>query len=289
MKKKIGLLGMVFLIVIQMLIPCSVSFAFDADEHDSYMSQVLFGDEAFADSKSTKIQNYVKMFEYASYLSIDQFNGNGQDKLTFLKKQKVKGLPKLSEIDFTSNSTHRSYTHRGWNFTYVVQKGQKTDKANWSARKNILRSTANCVFDFGFFNELFGKYCDKNDAFCELIYYVHILGDHLEADKYTVEDLIIPCARANYSESNPDIFGDLSAAFTVLFSDQKDSLTYSSLTSEMDTLAEKARTLAGTTGGINTDEKFEEYHQYEEDLMDLLIAYVPLLLKEEDFFSEVFY
>ncbi len=58
---------------------------------------------------------------------------------------------------------------------------------------------------------------------------------------------------------------------------------------KLDTLAENTRALVGTRGGINTDEKFIEYHAYEEDLMDLLISYIPLLLEKEAFFKDVFY
>lgn len=57
---------------------------------------------------------------------------------------------------------------------------------------------------------------------------------------------------------------------------------------ELDNLAEKARSLAGTKGGMN-DTNFYQYHQYADDLMNLLISYIPLLLENEEFFKTEFY
>ncbi len=91
------------------------------------------------------------MLEYASYLAIDQSGGNGEEKLNFLKSKKARHLPKLAEFDLTGifYGNHRNYTHRGWDYAYPVPKDESQDKANWPARKNILRSTVNKVCDFG--------------------------------------------------------------------------------------------------------------------------------------------
>ena len=271
------------------IMPCA--YAYDAQEHDSYLEQVLFGDAEYKASQTGAKKEKIQMLEYASYLAIDQYRSDGQTELDYLKSHKVKSLPPLAQFDLTGifYGSHRNYTHRGWNYQYIVPKGEKYDKANWTVRKDILRSTANKIFDFGFFNELFGKYCTKNESFCALVYYVHILGDQLEAENYKVNDLTLACARMDADDKNPDIFSEIKAHSQILFADQKDSTTYKSFMQELDTLAENTRALVGTQGGINTDEKFIEYHAYEEDLMDLLISYIPLLLEKEAFFKDVFY
>lgn len=58
---------------------------------------------------------------------------------------------------------------------------------------------------------------------------------------------------------------------------------------ELDALAERARSLAATTGGINTDEKFLVFHAQVKELLTLLQDYVPNMLKDESFFAKVFY
>ena len=40
---------------------------------------------------------------------------------------------------------------------------------------------------------------------------------------------------------------------------------------------------------IDKDEEFQEYHQYALDLMELLQDHMPRLLKNEEFFRNVFY
>lgn len=266
------------------------AFAYDAKEHDTYLELVLFGDVSYKDSQTEAVKKKIQMLEYASYLAIDQDRSEGADELKFLKEQKVKGLPKLENFDLTGIffGNHRNYTHRGWDYVYTIPKGEKHDKANWPVRKKLLCSTANKVFDFGFKNELFGSVCDQCNSFCALVYYIHILGDHIERDSYKVNDLTMPLAREHADQNNPDVFMEIKKHCEVLFSSQKNSTTYAAFMQELDDLASKARTLAGTKGGIN-ETNFEQYHGYSEDLMELLISYVPLLLENEEFFKTEFY
>lgn len=268
----------------------TTTFAYDVEEHDAYLEQVLFGEKNYKNSKSEKVQNKVLMLEYASYLAIDQDRSEGADKLDFLKKMKVRGLPKLNEFDLTGvfYGNHRNYTHRGWDYTYRIPEGEKHDKANWPVRKKLLCSTVNKVFDFGFKNELFGNVCKQCDSFSALVYYVHVLWDHIEKKKYTSSDLTIPLARDHASEENQDVFWEIKKYSETLFVSQKKNITYFSFMQELDNLAEKARSLAGTKGGMN-DTNFYQYHQYADDLMNLLISYIPLLLENEEFFKTEFY
>lgn len=268
------------------------TYAFDVDEHDAYLEQVLFGDDDLngLNNSNKSISETIQMLEYASYLAIDQCGGKGVNELNFLKEQKVKNIPKLNDFDLTGIffGNHRNYTHRGWDYLYTIPKGEKHDKANWQVRRELLCSTVNKVFNFGLRNEFFGKVCGQCNSFSALIYYVHILGDHIAMDSYKVNDLTIPLARAHAYEENPDVFWEIKKHCEILFSSQKDSLMYLSFVQELDNLAIKARTLVATTGGIS-EANFEQYHSYSEDLMELLISYVPLLLENEKFFKTEFY
>ena len=75
----------------------------------------------------------------------------------------------------------------------------------------------------------------------------------------------------------------------ILFEDQKTSNDYRDLMKELDVISKKAGKLVRSTGGVNTDEEFEEYRQYALDLMEVLQKYMPNLLKREEFFKKVFY
>lgn len=288
MKRRITALIAVVVLLFS-IFPLS-AFAYEAKEHDEYLEQVLFGDANFKDSQTETVKNKIVMLEYASYLAIDQDRSEGEEKLEFLKEQKVKNLPELEDFDLTGifYGDHRNYTHRGWDYIYIIPKGEKHDKANWSVRKQLLCSTANKIFDFGLRNELFGNVCNQCNSFCALIYYIHILGDHIECKSYKVNDLTMPLAREHVGKDNQDVFMEIKTHCEIIFSDQKDSATYISFMQELDDLAGKARTLAGMKGGI-TEANFGEYHSYSEELMELLKNYLPLLLENEDFFKSEFY
>lgn len=270
----LALLGVLFLPAI----------AFDRDDHDKYLEKVLFIHGEVPASAQQKLD----MLESASYLAVDQYNGKGKEDLDYLRTSGVSGLPKsISEIDFSANAYHRRYTHQGWNYTYSGEK----DKANWPVRKEILLSTANKVCEFGIVNEIGGRYCDQCDSFCALIYYVHILGDQIHDENLKGSSEQLPFARANASESNPDLFFELKPHLEKLFEEVRETrkYTYNGMLVKYNVLEKKARTLAGTVGGINTEEDRVLLNDYENELMDLLTSYVPRLLKYTSFFGNTFY
>lgn len=267
----------------------SPAMAYDKKEHNRYLELVLFGQENYTASKPTSVQSALEALEDASYLAIDQFNSNGSSELSFLRNDyRVPGLPdNIETINFTANYLHRSYTHRGYKYEYII------DKANWLVRKNILLATTEKVFNFKLLSGTilgvdFG-YDKKCDSFAALLYYVHILSDHEARASYKVTDVMIPLAQAHVGSDNPDIFSELKHHLTILFTDQKDTHKYKAFMLELDSQAEHARSLAATTGGINSDEKFETFKNQVNDLFTLLEDYVPRLLKEELFFTNVFH
>lgn len=282
-KLRIIALGLVFTMLVVRF--NTTVCAFNAEKHNEYLISVLFGDISYYDNlHSESKKDKIQMLEYASYLAIDQCRGEGADELSFLKKKRVKRLPELAEIDLTGvfYGSHRNYTHRGWDFEY------QKNLAHWDTRKNLLCSTINKMFCFGLKNELFGNVCKQCDSFGALVYYVHILGDHIAKHSYETNDLMIPLAREHADYNNLDVFMEIKTHCEILFSSQRNSRTYADFMLEMDNLAEQARILAGTEGGINKS-NFEQYQRYAAELMDILISYVPLLLENEDFFQSAFY
>ena len=83
--------------------------AHDRDEHNRILDRILFGSESGnPDSWAERID----MLHKASYLTLDQANGEGQTDLDALNEFNVPRIPKtISEINVRGNYTHRRYTH----------------------------------------------------------------------------------------------------------------------------------------------------------------------------------
>ena len=288
MRKALRLLSLLLAILTA---ATGTAFAHGAQEHDRYLELALFGGEDYSRSMSQELKDRLIMLKFASYLSIDQFNGNGQAQLDFLRNSIPSLLPGgIDAIDFT-DGRHRSYTHRGWDFVYSLS--EKDDKAKWPLRKDLLLSVTNHVFEF---QRLSGKvlgidfgYHKQCNSFAALIYYVHVLVDHIADNDYRATgELKMDFARAHPGPQNADIFYELQQHLAVLFDAQKRSRSYIALTQELDSLAEQARALAASTGGIDSSEKFEAYQSYAHKLMQLLGDYLPQLLRKEEYFKRAF-
>ncbi len=58
---------------------------------------------------------------------------------------------------------------------------------------------------------------------------------------------------------------------------------------DMEDIKAEAETVLFVTGGIRTQEQFDEYQQCAEKLFQKLTEQIPSLLRNADFFSEAFY
>ena len=286
------------LVIVLCLYSAMPVFAHDRKEHDEDLEYVLFGEK---DYKSTHplAADKINALEDAVYLCVDQFNGSGKDALQNLQTEGIADIPdSIDDIDFKSNSAHRYYTHRGWDITY----DKKLDKAHWSVRKKILVNTVDkelfsenrsFISKIPVLSSIFAKKELREDrqkcvSLSTLIYYVHIIGDHNEAEKYTALANIYPLTSLN-DRDNPGIIPDLIQNCSILFDDQKDSYVYDNFMQELEDIESKSDKLTSSKGGINTEVKFKSYHQYADDLLELLATYIPGMLKKEDFFSQSFY
>lgn len=278
----------VFVLTVLLLSVCAPCYAHDREDHNRLLEEVFFGWDRPISALSEKSREALTALEYASYLAIDQFNGKGIDELSYLRNTyKVPGLPRsIESFDFSANQYHRSYTHRGWDYEYT------DDKANWKERKNILLATTQKVFDFGLPS---GKvlwhdfgYSKKCESVAAFIYYVHILGDYEARENYMTKDIVMPFAQATHSAANPDVISEIKFHLQTIFEDQQDTRKYRALMQELDYIGEKTRALAATVGGIDSDEKFKEFHDQVISLKTLLQDYIPNMLQDENFFMDVF-
>lgn len=253
----------------------STTYAYERKDHDRYMIEVLFKNFLQVENKPD-IQDEIEALECASYLAIDQFNSYGQKDMDVLIAFGVKGLPALADIDFSaSGKTHRSYTHRGWDFEYGGLTGDR-----WEYRKAILINTVDSVFDFQG-NE------KKKESFCALLYYTHILGDLIDDKSYMIQNGLVMDPGGRIDKA--DIIDEMLKHLAILFDDQKNTHKYRYLTNAMERYNQKLAKLVRSEGGINSDEKFELRQEYVNGLMKLFTMYIPEMLKEETFFYNTFY
>lgn len=253
--------------------------AFERKEHDKYMSEVMFKNFKEIENDS-EVQDEIAVLSSACYLTIDQFNGNGQKDLDVLWDYKVKNIPKdVKEITFNaSGKTHRTYTHQGWGSKFYSKLEQET--CSWTIRQNIMMNTVDKVFDFD------GD-VKKQESFCKVLYYIHILGDHKDDTSWKINNgLKMGVGGRN---DNIDIIHELLDAFKVLFKGQKYTFKYRSLTNGLQRIDNRLSKIVNSEGGVNTDEEFELYQEYVDDTLKILTYYLPEMLKDESFFHEVFY
>lgn len=258
------------------------------EQHWADFERIIFGRELLPSERV----GAVRKLEYASALVLDQFNETGSDMHQFLVNEHVYGVP--ATIDaynlHTSPNVHQSFTHRGWEHIYEI------DSANWPVRKEMLLATVENVFDFSptkgtLIGSVFQEpYSNKCNSFAAVMYYVHVLGDHAEAKNYKAVSgkLIIPVVRLHPGETNRDILWELEHHLPIIFADQHNTRTYKNMMSELEALGKKMRSLLGSTGSIDSDEKYTAYMECLKELFTILEDHMPKLLKQESFFTNVF-
>ena len=274
----------------------SISIAHEKQkEHYLEIELVLFGKEN-EDLKGEE-KRKLQAIEWAEGLAIDQCNGNNAEILNKLRELGIQDLPDdvvttkledpLKGINYQSSfNEHRQYTHKGWDLSpspYI------DDQANWAVRRNILLRTAEYAFELRY-NPI--KPDAQCDAFCALVYYIHIIGDQENDSKYAPASVIIPLGRKNAentnnaNESNPDIFSQLQYYLPRLFKDQTGSITYRLMMIHLDLMSKEVRRL--DDGGIVRAENIAKYQKYAKKLINVLHYYIPSLLKGEAFFTKAF-
>ena len=168
-----------FLAIMLLLSSGNTVLACDEDQINTYVPQILFGDSASSKASDEK----VKMLLDALYLNSMQSDGQGKDKIEHLKRKKVRGIGSLSDLDIKHKELMKC-SHNTWEYEYTGAEKQQNN------RKEVLQNTVNKVFDFGFFNNLFGSKKGKCNSFAALLYYSHILSDYL-ADEPDETDVIL--------------------------------------------------------------------------------------------------
>lgn len=164
-----GLLSLVFLFSFGANV-----FACNAEQTDTYVSKILFGNNSAQYISNDKTQ----MLLDALYICSEQSDKKGQDKLDFLKEQNVWGVPSISDVNIYEKNL-LVCSHNSWE--YIDTNNRTAQKK----RKKVLENTVNKVFDINFFSSEWDK--KKADSFAELLYYSHILCDYISDDPANTE------------------------------------------------------------------------------------------------------
>lgn len=273
--------------------------------HDADLKKVLFGSESIylSGDKGLSFQAIAN----AAALTIDQFSSSKvsdrkpSGKLTHekllknLDKLGIKAkVAKFDEIDLNTDNgssitanTHRKYTHLGWNYKY-----QTPDEAFWPKRKQLLIDTVYWVL----FNrdailaEIPIRWDYKSDeqceAFCAVVYYIHILGDHIEGDTSQKLEYIEPLQYTDVFR--PGLITEIKEQLQILFMSQRGSWKYAGLMDAITTLEVESEEEYKTWGSLDTNEKCKINQEYANEVLDALSMYVPGLLMKEPFFASRF-
>lgn len=282
--------------IVVILLSISISVVgFPRTDHDRHLREVFFG--RYENELNEKGRDLFSALKYASYLCIDQYNGGGKAELEELLKiprkhwfkfmQFGKYYPKdISEIDFTSNYAHRANTHLGWDYDYPNFDKEKNPDwltKRWPKRKNILLATVEAVFNF---NPLpFSIKSERGERMSKLIYYVHLLGDHIDFDNYqtyknTLKNI---CPLGGKSSDEVTIISELEEEIEALF-----GCDASELIKELKNIDRELKNLS-YEGDAVSEADFSRYRGHSKKLLEVLSNHLPKLLRNQDFFSKVFY
>lgn len=293
MIRRVWIIALALLLCIAQL---SAAYAHtNAAEHWSDIRAVLFGNSNY--KGAGKAKDALDALLYASQLCIDQFESGGKSHLDRLKKLgkqfNIAGLPTdISEIAlFPLHNNHRAYTHQGWNFNYQKYDDKRNSdwsSVRWPKRKKLLLNTAEAIFNFNGVPRFLDRFLDadqKCDAFCRLLYCVHMLGDHIECtsrrqyEKSKKE--LMPLA----TMSSDSILSELNACLPILFPKQN----VSALKKELNLIQSEILSLLNQSDDCSTDEAIKQYKALAEKTLNVLSEHLPRLLENEEFFSKIFH
>ena len=267
--------------------------------------------------KKHEAEVIIQNLDNASYLAIDA-TGRGNDKTKKSDEEKFNALrkkcwrfssPKTVEdiaipsgVGTGGNGEHDKYTHLGWNHNYDDDKFPGWSNEQWIVRKSILLNTVNKDLDFSLFsNVLWLDYDPQCVAFCELLYYIHVLGDDIYdfqttnsyLDYELPEDTMWFAGKKGFNDNERDIADELLDIMPILFpnheNDPAANSCYKDLERKLKIIDEQANTLIDS-GDYKTATGYSElYELIDTDMRNALTDNIPTLLRNEKFFSKYFY
>jgi hypothetical protein len=245
------------------------------DEHWTHLLRLLFNRENSDDNKGIE-EKKINILRHAVWLNLDATLENDKMKyaLGILKDFKVKDIPKPIDIVTRGSSYHQRYTHRGWDhLEYPKNLDGRNFQQVWELRKKLLLNTIDKLFVFS------TKEKNKKDSFAALLYYTHILGDHLVDGKKSNPDRII----ISGSKYDPTILSELEKHCDILFA-EKNTYEYKYLKEYF----VKNKMKKVPHGQTMTDEELEKIKYFANEILETLFNNISKCLIKEDFFNKTF-
>lgn len=163
-------------------------FACDEGRTNRHVTEILFGHQALSKAEDKN----VKVLLNALYLCSQQSDKKGQDKIDYLKKHGVSGVPRISDLNIESQDLW-DCSHKSWEYEFGAHKKIQEN------RKKTLRNAVNKVFKFRFYDNWFGDKNKKYESFAAILYYSHILSDCLADDPENTSAIVSGRAVPSYS------------------------------------------------------------------------------------------
>lgn len=265
--------------------------AFPSKIHDNHLETALFGPNGLQ-TTNKRAKDMFEALKLASYLCIDQFNNAGKehlDKLLDIQKEYwIEFFPTwtiypktIADIDYPGNYTHRKYTHLGWEYEYKEDEHVPDWPRRWCKRQKLLNSTIEAVFHID--NWPFSINSSTGENICKLLYYIHIVGDHIAFEDFSTyaRTAKFICPLGGFG--NTTVIPELTKVLNELFGVDACELIQRLNVIEMD-----LRAICNTDGTV-TEANFRQYQDCAEKVLEALNESLPILLKKQPYFSKVFY
>ncbi len=262
-----------FMLIIQFTFIASLIFSYGAGwQHDEELHWVLFGtNEIWNESNELDTEKILKLDD-ACYLLLDYCKGQDSKGQRCLDRLGLSKSVKLEDIVTPGGPMHEQYTHRGWDTKWyhggrnAIQKFEfRRDKIMVVAVKQLFEDPSITTYEA----ELFSQLC----------YYVHILGDHKGNAASTSKCIMKLVQRVNEKKSDT-ILDELIRVCSALFVRQNSG----SLINELKNLRDNSYTIDDST-----ERGKEQVRIIADKTVNLLIEYIPDLLREADWFYSNFY
>ena len=165
-------IGKLILAVVILIVPFGTVTVNACDEasSDSILRQFLFDG---SNETVTESDRY-KLLNDAVYLCCEQADQDGSTELKYVNDHILFDVS-MDDISVSDEQLFEA-SHTPW--TYQSETVGEVQKK----RKDLLRKIVNKTFEFGFLSHFFNVTNEQSDSLAAVLYYFHILSDHLQYD-----------------------------------------------------------------------------------------------------------
>lgn len=249
-------------------------------KHKEQIGYVLFGyanaATAYSNTNQCTMQAYNLIGE-AVAAAIDykgsEISGYSELKRTYqncISRSGVINFPSLDKelkIEHVSFAGHREYCHQGFDYTYSESDNYPNEKnARWSFGRKLLIDATRYAFTYG--NEIPNN--STSEFIAMIAYYVHLLGDLEEDSTKTMKG-------TNNLGTFKGFLTELANKISVYGNKLGNKAVVSNLVYELRKLIPSMPTVTYQKAKTDVEKAYRK--QYSDKIFDILVQYVPLIIK----------